>query len=73
LGGAGGGACCGTAFELSAGTNGKWTERILHSFNAGKDGNGPAAGLVSDRAGNLYGTTGSGGANGGGTVFEITP
>jgi uncharacterized repeat protein (TIGR03803 family) len=33
----------------------------------------PAAGLVFDAAGNLYGTTPIGGANGVGTVFEVTP
>jgi uncharacterized repeat protein (TIGR03803 family) len=34
------------------------------------DGNGPN-GLISDAAGNLYGTTASGGTVGGGTVFEL--
>jgi uncharacterized repeat protein (TIGR03803 family) len=29
--------------------------------------------LVMDTAGNLYGTTYSGGANGYGTVFKVTP
>jgi uncharacterized repeat protein (TIGR03803 family) len=29
--------------------------------------------LVFDSAGNLYGTTSAGGANGAGTVFELTP
>jgi uncharacterized repeat protein (TIGR03803 family) len=29
--------------------------------------------LIFDNAGNLYGTTGGGGANGDGTVFELTP
>ena len=32
-----------------------------------------ASGLIMDRAGNLYGTTQFGGANGGGTVFELSP
>ena len=57
---------------------------ILHSF-AGTDGANPAAGLVFDAAGNLYGTTQSGGLtgdcqgpNGGGpnscgVVFKLTP
>jgi len=38
-----------------------------------KDGNGPEAGLVSDAAGNLYGTTTGGGVAGAGTIFELTP
>jgi uncharacterized repeat protein (TIGR03803 family) len=37
------------------------------------NGAAPGAGLVLDPAGNLYGTTPSGGANGYGTVFEISP
>ncbi|HKV80800.1 MAG TPA: choice-of-anchor tandem repeat GloVer-containing protein [Candidatus Sulfotelmatobacter sp.] len=37
------------------------------------DGSGPYAGLIADAAGNLYGTTVHGGANGGGVVFRLTP
>ncbi len=37
------------------------------------DGYFPYAGLVLASNGNFYGTTGGGGANGVGTVFEITP
>jgi uncharacterized repeat protein (TIGR03803 family) len=37
------------------------------------DGSLPYAGLIQATNGNFYGTTASGGANGGGTVFEITP
>ena len=60
----------GTVFELSP--NG--TETVLHSFSAnGIDGYNPVAGLVLDTKGNLYGTTLAGGANRGGTVFEVTP
>ena len=33
----------------------------------------PYAGLIADASGNLYGTTGHGGANGRGTVFELSP
>jgi uncharacterized repeat protein (TIGR03803 family) len=47
-------------------------EKVLHSFN-GKNGSTPYAGLIFDTAGNLYGTTFSGGAYGDGTVFELTP
>jgi len=52
--------------------NGKWTEKVLHSFN-GTDGGRPWAGVIFDSAGNLYGTTVLGGAINAGTVFEITP
>ena len=37
------------------------------------DGRFPEAGLIIDSKGNLYGTTGGGGADGGGMVFELTP
>jgi uncharacterized repeat protein (TIGR03803 family) len=47
--------------------------KTLYKFKGGKDGNGPQAGLVFDMAGNLYGTTESGGANKAGTVFKLTP
>lgn len=68
----------GTVFELIS-NNGTWRERVLHSFNAnGKDGYFPAAALIFDPAGNLYGTTVHGGSStncydGCGTVFELTP
>jgi len=69
-----GGYGCGTVFQLTRGANGKWTETVLHSFrDDGKDGHGPSDSLFFDAAGNLYGTTTWGGANGYGTVFQLTP
>ena len=59
----------GTVFELSPSSNG-WTKTTLFSFN-GKDGNAPQAGLILS-GGNLYGTTTLGGADGHGTVFQLT-
>jgi len=38
-----------------------------------KDGVNPGGGLISDSAGNFYGTGGSGGANNLGTVFQLSP
>jgi uncharacterized repeat protein (TIGR03803 family) len=61
----------GTVFEITAG--GKLT--TLYSFCAETnctDGSQPVAGLVQAINGNFYGTTYSGGADGIGTVFEIT-
>jgi len=64
----------GTVYELVAGKKGKWTERILHSFkNAPKDGGWPAAGVIFDPAGNIYGTTEYGGKYEAGSVYELTP
>jgi uncharacterized repeat protein (TIGR03803 family) len=44
---------------------------VIHRFGAEGDGRLPAAGLVRDAAGNLYGTTLIGGAYGAGIVFKI--
>jgi uncharacterized repeat protein (TIGR03803 family) len=66
----------GVVFELSPNADGSWTESTLYSFcsfRACSDGRSPAAGLIFDATGNLYGTTVSGGAHGGGAVFELTP
>jgi len=69
LGGANG---YGVVFELSpAGAN--WTESVLYSFANDGDGAYPAAGLIMDKAGNLYGTTEDGPHGTGNTVFEVSP
>ncbi|MGB8898208.1 MAG: choice-of-anchor tandem repeat GloVer-containing protein [Methylocella sp.] len=55
------------------------TETVLHSFTGGVgDGILPFAGLIADRAGNLYGTTYEGGGSGCngpgcGVVFKLSP
>ena len=61
---------CGVVFELTPGSNGKWSQTILHSF-AGSDGSFPVASLIFDSQGNLYGTTEAGGPGSQGTVFEL--
>jgi len=45
----------------------------LYSFNGLSAGSNPYAGLVADKAGNLYGTTFSGGSSGNGLVFKLSP
>jgi uncharacterized repeat protein (TIGR03803 family) len=70
------GACtggCGTVFELKAEAGGRWIERVIYNFQAGTDGAAPSASLIFDGAGNLYGTTISGGPSLDGTVFQLTP
>jgi uncharacterized repeat protein (TIGR03803 family) len=70
---------CGTVFELIPQADGSWTENVLHRFT-GPDGASPSAGLIFDKAGNLYGTT-EGGGNlsdcnnniGCGVVFKLKP
>ncbi len=70
---------CGTVFELSPTSAGGWKETVLHRFRGSsvgnnQDGANPQGGLVFDSAGNLYGTTASGGSGGNvGTVFELSP
>ena len=63
----------GTIYELSPQSDGTWTETVLYSFGISPDGKIPASKLIFDSAGNLYGTTNDGGANQGGTVFELSP
>jgi uncharacterized repeat protein (TIGR03803 family) len=61
----------GTVFELQS-LGSAWNFQTIYNFNA----NGPSAAasaLVMDAAGNLYGTTAKGGANGDGAVFKLTP
>ena len=64
---------CGTVFKITP----EGTLTTLYSFcfqSNCADGAFPAAGLVQANDGNFYGTTSSGGSNGGyGTVFKITP
>src|SRR6516165_1947158 len=66
---AGGAHNYGVVFEVPAGG----AEGVLYSFTGtGGDGADPLAGLVRDAAGNLYGTTASGGASGLGAVFKVS-
>ena len=74
-GGAGGE---GTVFKLTPPVNSgdSWTEDVLYSFSGGRDGSNPAAGVVMDKNGRLYGTTQHGGTGDpkvGGVVFELDP
>src|SRR5258706_8640933 len=76
---------CGTVFRLSpsSAAGGPWTETILYSFNGNQGGfsagDFPAASLVFDQKGKLYGTTlnprpgGCKDGSFGGTVFPLSP
>ena len=48
-----------------------YTETVLHNFSSATTGAYPYGGLVGDAAGNLYGTTSAGGADGAGVVFKV--
>ncbi|MGA2076333.1 MAG: choice-of-anchor tandem repeat GloVer-containing protein [Terriglobia bacterium] len=69
--------CFGMVYKLAPGSNGTWTETILHTFTGGakpnKDGSGPVGRLLLDMAGNFYGVTKLGGTGVGGTVFKLSP
>jgi uncharacterized repeat protein (TIGR03803 family) len=68
-------ACLAGALGLPAAhaseTNPKF--RVVHDFTSSTDGSWPAGALISDKDGNLYGTTSTGGPNGAGTVFKLAP
>ena len=55
-------------------TGGRWTETFIHEFNLGAGpGSLPAAGLVEDCHGNLYGTLSDGVTPSGGSIFRLYP
>jgi uncharacterized repeat protein (TIGR03803 family) len=67
-----GGLSVGTVFKITP----SGTLTTLYNFcsqSGCTDGEYPAAVLVQAASGDLYGTTGYGGANNAGTVFKITP
>jgi uncharacterized repeat protein (TIGR03803 family) len=63
----------GTVYELVHSKNG-WTEKVLHSFAGGSDGEWPYGGVVLDSSGNIYGGTRFGGGSCScGVVYELSP
>ena len=74
--------CAGTVFKLTPSLAG-WTYTSLYEFTGGGEGANPTGNLLLEAAGNLYGTTTTGGAGpcrdgwsgypGCGVVWEITP
>jgi uncharacterized repeat protein (TIGR03803 family) len=62
----------GTVYELTP-ASGTWTYDSLYVFTGGGDGLYSFSNLVSDTAGNLYGTTAYGGSQGAGVAFKVTP
>jgi len=68
---------CGVVYELTP-SNGGWIETVLHTFHdLNGEGASPYAGVIFDRAGNLYGTTVYGGRLSGytgfGTIYRLAP
>jgi hypothetical protein len=66
---------CGTVYELKRTADGR-KEEILYRFNAKGDNVGgalPDAGVIFDKAGNIYGTTAGNPNNCEGNVFKLAP
>lgn len=67
----------GTVFKLTKSSSGKWNQTVIYNFTGLADGNNSpyqSGGLVSDKSGNLYGTTSEGGGSCYcGVVFELSP
>jgi uncharacterized repeat protein (TIGR03803 family) len=59
----------GAVYELSPNTGAAWTFQVLATMSTKYD---LAGGLVRDSAGNLYGATWQGGANGCGYVYQVS-
>ena len=66
------GDTAGTVFKMTPGSGG-WAYDVLYTIPSNEPQiGGPVAGLTRDAAGNLYGTTRTGGMYGAGQVFKIT-
>lgn len=61
----------GSVFEVSPTSKGGWSEKDLIRFSGVIDH--PLGNLISDKFGNLYGTTLDGGASAFGSVYELSP
>ncbi len=61
----------GSVYEATPAGSG-WTVNAIYNFQYG-DGLYPESVPAMDALGNLYGTTSTGGPDGGGTVFELSP
>ena len=64
----------GDVFELIPTSSGGWKYSVIYNFGYPTTGGvTPAGTMVVDSAGNLYGSTVGGGAEGYGTIFELSP
>jgi len=63
----GGAAGAGVVYEMDKAGH----EKLHYSFTGGADGSGPNSRVIRDSAGNLYGTTFTGGTAGAGVVYKV--
>ena len=61
----------GVIFELTRLANGRWSQKVLHSFTEGELSDIPRP--TMDAAGNLYGTLAIGGTNNCGLAYKLSP
>lgn len=66
-------ACCLLTAALSALPLVSSASSYKVMFSFAPTGANPSSGLLTDAAGNAYGTTSGGGFNGAGTVYELSP
>src|SRR5256886_4915096 len=59
-------------FPWAASSSAASQEQAIYIFSGGADGAHPDGSLITDSAGNLYGTTDEGGTNNYGTVFKLS-
>jgi uncharacterized repeat protein (TIGR03803 family) len=64
------GGSCGSALQLNPATHG-YQSVLMHTYVKDQDGC-PTGNLVLDSSGNVYGVTQDGGANGWGSIFELS-
>lgn len=65
------GGPCGSAMQVKQ-ANGAWQGTLMWTYTKDIDGC-PTGNLVADRKGNVYGATQTGGANGWGSIIELSP
>jgi uncharacterized repeat protein (TIGR03803 family) len=64
----------GVVYQLKPNGTGGWALKVIHAFTGGTDGSGGSASrFLIDSAGNLFNVCTTGGANGFGVVYEISP
>ncbi len=67
------GAGASSVLKLTPSSSGAWSSQRLYSFRLGDEGYTTIGTLIGDSAGNLFGTTQSGGLKHSGAVFELSP
>jgi len=63
----------GTIYQIRPPSTGALTFKVIHAFTGGADGSNGSAGRMILRDGRLYGAATTGGNQGSGVVFELTP